>query len=118
VPLRVARCSMVNCWNVFSAGSRAWGPAKSGRHSFCERPAYVEGESGPVLDFWVNQGRHAKFWVVSSSGSEKVSLPKTVRGIRVRVLQRADLIAMATRIQLVADLFPYRICFVRYTDNR
>ena len=26
VPLRVARCSMVNCWNVFSAGSRAGDP--------------------------------------------------------------------------------------------
>jgi hypothetical protein len=40
-------------------------------------------------------GSTPKFWVVSSSESEKVSFPKTVRGIAVRILQRADLIAMA-----------------------
>jgi hypothetical protein len=57
----------------------------------------------------VNQGRYEKIWVVSSSESEKASFSKTVRGIAVRILLRADLIAMATRIhnwsQIVATTF-------------
>jgi hypothetical protein len=30
---------------------------------FCERPAYIEGEAGRLIDFWVDRGRHAKFWI-------------------------------------------------------
>jgi hypothetical protein len=33
--------------------------------SFCERPAYVGGKAGRVLDFWVDQGRHQQFWGVA-----------------------------------------------------
>jgi hypothetical protein len=29
--------------------------------TFCERPAYVAGEAGRLIDFWVDRGRHANF---------------------------------------------------------
>jgi hypothetical protein len=42
--------------------------------TFCERPAYLEGDGGRLIDFWVSRGRHAKFWVVNSAEPE-YSLP-------------------------------------------
>jgi hypothetical protein len=65
--------------------------------AFCERPAYVEGGAGRVLDFWVDQGGHAKFWALSSEDSE--SLPKTAHGVTLRVLRRPDMVAFAMRIK-------------------
>jgi hypothetical protein len=44
--------------------------------AFCERPAYVDGEEGRVLDFWVDQGSgRAKFLVVSTEEADAKSLP-------------------------------------------
>ena len=86
--------------------------------SFCERPAYVEGKAGRVLDFWVDQGRHQQFWVVSPSDEKGSSIPKTVNGTAVRVLQRADLVAMAMRIGNWSQIVPYRICSARFADRR
>jgi hypothetical protein len=86
-------------------------------HSFCERPAYMEGTAGRVLDFWVNQGRHQKFWVVSPTEEERSSIPKTVNGIAVRILERTDLVAMAMRIANWSQIVLYRICSARFTDR-
>ena len=61
--------------------------------SFCERPAYVAGEAGRLIDFWVDRGRHAKFWILGGAESEAHALPSTLHGIPVRVLHRADMIA-------------------------
>ena len=43
--------------------------------AFCERPAYVAGEAGRLIDFWVDRGRHAKFWIlgVRSNGGHRSS---------------------------------------------
>jgi hypothetical protein len=84
--------------------------------AFCERPAYVEGGAGRVLDFWVDQGGHAKFWALSSEDSE--SLPKTAHGVTLRVLRRPDMVAFAMRIQNWAQIVPYRINFARHSDGR
>ena len=86
--------------------------------SFCERPAYVEGAAGRVLDFWVELGGHSKFWLLSSQDSESESLPKAVHGVTLRVLRRADTIAFAMRIENWAQIVPYRISFIRHTDRR
>jgi hypothetical protein len=59
----------------------------------------MEGNAGRVLDFWVDQGRHYKFWVVSPNDAERRFIAKTVNGIAVRILQRADLVALTMRIQ-------------------
>jgi hypothetical protein len=85
-------------------------------HSFCERPAY--GNAGRVLDFWVDRGRHQQFWVVSSTDTERSSIARLVNGVAVRVLQRADLIAMAMRIANWSQIVPYRICSARFSDRR
>jgi hypothetical protein len=41
----------------------------------------MEGNGGRVLDFWVDQVRHQKFWVLSPTDAERSSIAKTVNGI-------------------------------------
>jgi hypothetical protein len=61
---------------------------------FCERPTYVEGGAGRLIDFWVSRGRRAHFWVLLLEESKKTALPKSVQGVALRVLRRADLMAL------------------------
>jgi hypothetical protein len=84
---------------------------------FCERPAYVESRAGRLIDFWVSSGRHAKFWILSSAESKEPDLPKSVQGVALRVLRRADLMALDTRIQNWSQIVPYRVSFARYPDR-
>jgi len=86
--------------------------------SFCERPAYVEGTAGRTFDFWIDRGRHQNFWVVSPPETEMKSLAKSARGIAVKILQHADLIALSMRIQNWGQILPYRICAMRSADRR
>ena len=86
--------------------------------AFCERPTYVKDGAGRVIDFWVDQGGHSKFWALSSEDSDSESLPRTVHGVTLRVLRRPDMIAFAMRIQNWAQILPYRISFVRHSDRR
>jgi hypothetical protein len=85
---------------------------------FCERPAYLEGAAGRLIDFWVNSGRHAKFWVLSSAESEKAPLPKSVQGVTLRIVRRADLMALERRIQNWSQIVPYRVSFRRFPNAR
>jgi hypothetical protein len=85
---------------------------------FCERPAYLDGEAGRVIDFWVSRGRHAKFWMVSSAEPDKGAFSKTLHGLSVQVLRRADLMAFARRIENWSQILPYRVSFARYPDGR
>jgi hypothetical protein len=85
---------------------------------FCERPAYVEGQAGRLIDFWVNLGRHAKFWVLWNSELEKPAFPKSVDGVGLRVLRRADLMSLDRRIHNWSQILPYRVSFARYPDVR
>jgi hypothetical protein len=85
---------------------------------FCERPAYLEGESGRLIDFWVSRGRHAKFWVVNPAEPEKLAFPKSAHGVSVQILRRADLMAFDRRIENWSQILPYRVSFARYPDGR
>ena len=73
---------------------------------FCERPAYLEGGAGRLIDFWVSRGRHAKFWVLGSSEPEKLAIPKSVHGVTVQILRRADLMAFDRRIDNWSQILP------------
>src|SRR5271167_774243 len=86
--------------------------------SFCERPAYVAGEAGRLIEFWVDRGRHAKFWILGGAESEADGLPSTLHGIALRVLHRADMIAAETRIKNWSQIVPYLISFKRHTNRR
>ncbi len=85
---------------------------------FCERPTYVEGGTGRLIDFWVSRGRHAKFWVLWPSELEKPAFPKSVHGVSLRVLRRADLMALDRRIDNWSQIVPYSVSFARYCDGR
>jgi hypothetical protein len=85
---------------------------------FCERPAYLEGYAGRLIDFWVSRGRHAKFWIVSPAEPEKLAFPRSAHGVSVQVLRRADLMAFDRRIDNWSQILPYRVSFVRYPDDR
>jgi hypothetical protein len=81
--------------------------------AFCERPAYVDGEAGRVLDFWVDQGSgRAKFLVVSTEEADAKSLPPSVHGVKLQILRRPDMIAFARRIENWAQIVPYRTSFM------
>jgi hypothetical protein len=86
--------------------------------SFCERPAYVAGEAGRLIDFWIDRGRHAKFWILGSAEPEASGLPSTLHGIAVRVLHRADMIAGEMRIKNWSQIVPYLISFKQDTNRR
>ena len=85
--------------------------------TFCERPAYLEGDYGRVLDFWVDRNGHSSFWTFSGDETESESLPKTAHGVTLRILRRPDLIAFAMRSQNWAQIVPYRISFMRHADQ-
>lgn len=99
-----------------SAGHDAWLllEADPAVKTFCERPAYVEGGAGRLIDFWVSRGRHAKFWVLWPSDLEKPAFPKSVHGVLLQVLRRADLMALHQRIHNWSQIVPYRVSFARY----
>ena len=86
--------------------------------TFCERPAYVAGEAGRLIDFWVDRGRHANFWILGSADPEAGSWPSTLHGISVRVLHRADMIAAEMRVKNWSRIVPYLISFKRDTNRR
>ena len=92
--------------------------ADSHVRAFCERPAYIQGSAGRVLDFWVDRGRHQHFLLVTPTDTEKSAIVKTISGTTVRVLLRADLGAMSMRIANWSQIIPYRVCAARYPDRR
>ena len=86
---------------------------------FCERAAYIDGEAGRVLDFWVDHGSgRAKFLVVSKEEADAKSLPPSARGAKLQVLRRPDMIAFARHIENWAQIVPYRTSFMRHADRR
>jgi hypothetical protein len=58
------------------------------------------------------------FWIVSPTDKDRGLIAKKVNGIAVRVLQRADVIAMAMRIANWSQIVPYRVCSARFSDRR
>jgi hypothetical protein len=86
--------------------------------AFCERPAYVDGEAGRVLDFWVQGNGPAKFLAMSTEEADAKSLPPSVHGVKLQVLRRPDMVAFARRIENWAQIVPYRTSFMRQADRR
>jgi hypothetical protein len=86
--------------------------------AFCERPAHLEGGAGRLIDFWVSRGRHAKFWVLWPSESETPAPPKSVQGVALRIVRRADLMALERRIHNWSQIVPYRVSFARFPNSR
>jgi hypothetical protein len=86
--------------------------------AFCERPAYVAADGGQLIDFWVDRGRHPKFWILGGGEAEVSSLPAECLGVAVHVLQRADLVAAQVRIRNWSQIIPYLISFARQTNRR
>jgi hypothetical protein len=46
------------------------------------------------------------------------ALPKSVQGVALRVLRRADLMAFDRRIHNWSQILPYRVFFARYPNSR
>jgi hypothetical protein len=99
-----------DAWLLLESNSRV--------DSFCERPAYLKGEAGRILDFWVRENRKETFWIIDPPRVDSEPLPKFVHGFPLRVLTRPDMIAFAMRIENWAQIVPYRISFVGQTERR
>ncbi|WP_426149147.1 hypothetical protein [Polaromonas sp. DSR2-3-2] len=93
--------------------------------TFCERPAYVEGSRGPVIDFWVQlRGAPAgEFWMVqepprpsSPNDTAMPEQPSHLHCLPVRYISRADLIAWAVPLANWARITPYLVSHRRYRD--
>ena len=93
--------------------------------TFCERPTYVEGSRGPVIDFWVQlRGAPAgEFWMVegplrpASQGDGTLpEQPSHLHDLAVRYISRADLIAWAVPLANWARITPYLVSHRRYRD--
>jgi len=93
--------------------------------TFCERPTYVEGKRGPVIDFWV-QLRGAptgEFWIVegplrllSEGDGSLPEQPPYLHKLAVRYISRADLIAWAVPLANWAHITAYLVSHRRYRD--
>jgi hypothetical protein len=84
---------------------------------FCERPAPFEGEAARTLDFWVDYGRRAVFWVLGEAPEREV-LPQRMHELPLEVLKREDLLALATRIRNWSVIVPYLVAARRFADRR
>ena len=106
---------------------RTWLVIEANPHiiTFCERPTYVEGPRGPVIDFWVQlRGEPAgEFWIVEGlprPSSKPDTLPlerhSHLHDLAVRYINRADLIGWAIPISNWARIIPYLVSHRRYRD--
>ena len=93
--------------------------------TFCERPTYVEGRRGLVIDFWVQlRGAPAgEFRTVegpprasSEDDSPSPEQPSHLHKLAVRYISRADLIAWAVPLANWAHITPYLVSHRRYRD--
>jgi hypothetical protein len=106
---------------------RTWLVIEANPHivAFCERPTYVDGPRGSVIDFWVQlRGAPAgEFWMVEGPprpsppvDSALPERPLLLHGLAVRHICRADLIAWAIPIANWARITPYLVSHRRYRD--
>lgn len=107
--------------------SRTWLVIEANPHivTFCERPTYVDGPRGPVIDFWVQlRGAPAgEFWMVegtlrpASQGDGPLpEHPSHLHDLAVRYISRADLIAWTVPLANWARITPYLVSHRRYRD--
>lgn len=93
--------------------------------TFCERPTFVDGPGGQVVDFWVQLGREraGEFWMVEGIARQApdagVPPPEkfsVLDGLPVRYINRADLLAWSIPIANWARITPYLVSHKRYKD--
>ncbi len=89
--------------------------------SFCERPTYVDGPRGAVIDFWVqlSDDEAGEFWMIEPTTVNKTAtVPETqLHGLNVRYITHADLLAWAIPIANWARITPYLVSHRRYQDR-
>jgi hypothetical protein len=93
--------------------------------TFCERPTFIDGPHGPVIDFWVQLlGESAgEFWMVEGTARPSPQAdnslpdrPSHLHNLSVRYISRADLIAWAIPLANWARITPYLVSHRRYRD--
>jgi len=77
---------------------------------FCERPRYLEGKQGRLIDFWVrHSGGQEEYWLVADDTED---LPARLRGIELRQIRAEQLRDWATPVAnwayIVAQLTTWR----------
>mgnify|MGYP000293312828 CR=1 FL=1 len=91
--------------------------------SFCERPTYVEGPRGAVIDFWVQLGddEAGEFWMIEpATVNQTASVPvpaAQLHGLNVRYITHADLLSWAIPIANWARITPYLVSHRRHQDR-
>ena len=94
--------------------------------TFCERPTYVDGPRGPVIDFWVqlSDDPDGEFWIIEglerppSVPDKPAPQPLTdLHSLPVRYINRADLLSWATPISNWARILPFMVSHRRYRDK-
>ena len=106
---------------------RTWLVIEANPHivTFCERPTYVDGPRGPVIDFWV-QLRGApsgEFWMEerlprpsSKTNNAPPERHSHVHDLAMQYTSRADLFGWAIPISNWARITPYLVSHRRYRD--
>ena len=93
--------------------------------SFCERPTYVDGPRGAVIDFWVqlSDNEAGEFWMMESTARRPTTVDQTaavppaqLHGLSVRYITHADLLAWAIPIANWARITPYLVSHKRNRD--
>lgn len=85
---------------------------------YCERPDYVEGQAGRLIDFWGKERRREQFWLLSDGAPDETDNPKRVIDLPVRAVLREDLLARKVRIENWAAIVPYLTADARHIDTR
>jgi hypothetical protein len=106
-------------WLVIEANPRI--------RAFCERPTYVDGPRGTVIDFWVqlSDDEAGEFWMIEPTARRPTAVDQTVpvppsrlHGLNVRYITRADLLAWSIPIANWARITPYLVSHRLYQDRQ
>jgi hypothetical protein len=106
---------------------RTWLVIEANPHikSFCERPTYVDGPRGVVIDFWVQLSGHeaGEFWMIEPVVRRPIAQdqpapvpPAKLHGLSVRHISHADLLAWEIPISNWARITPYLVSHRLYRD--
>jgi hypothetical protein len=89
----------------------------SGVRRFCERPALLEEGAARVIDFWVDRGRRAEFWLLVREDEDGSPPPqRMVQGLPMKVIRSEELLVKATFIRNWSQIVPYLVSAARFAD--
>lgn len=91
--------------------------ANSEVRRFCERPALLEPGAPRVIDFWVDRGRRAEFWLLDREDEDGSPAPqRMVHGLPMKVIRSEELLAKATFIRNWSQIVPYLVSAARFAE--